>query len=154
MRRRRFPLALTVAALVALSGCASAPAYDPEVADTLQQQVLEVTTAAADGSFTEAQTALLELEADARDAHARGLITAERLESILAASVLVTATLEVEAAAAERRAEEERAAEAAAAAEADERAAAEEAAREAERGPGDTPPGQNRGGGRGRGEGD
>ncbi|HET8958207.1 MAG TPA: hypothetical protein VFM95_07090, partial [Microcella sp.] len=122
-----------------------------DTADQLQQQVRDVTTASAQGAYDEAHTALLELEADARDAHARELITAERLDSILAAIVLVTAALDAEIAAAEQAEAERLAAEEAARiAEEEARQAAErEAAQRDERG------NDNRGGdGRGRGRDD
>ncbi|RZS59135.1 hypothetical protein EV141_0352 [Microcella putealis] len=123
--RRRTVIGAVVAAALLLGGCANAPAYDPDTAEQLQQQVLDVTTASAEGAYDVARTGLLELEADARDAHARGLITAERLDSILAAIVLVTASLDAEIAAVEQAEAERLAAEEAA-------RAAEEAARAAE----------------------
>ncbi|MFN3708216.1 hypothetical protein [Microcella sp.] len=115
---------LAAAGLVVLAGCAAPVTYDPGAAADLQQQVLQVTSAAAEGSYDTASVALLALEADARDAHARGLISSERLEAILAAATLVAASLESELAA-ERQAREQEEREAA------EREAAEQAEREA-----------------------
>lgn len=115
---------LAAASIVVLAGCAAPVTYDPGTAADLQQQVLQVTSAAAEQSYETASVALMALEADARDAHARGLLSSERLEAILAAVTLVAASLESELAA-EREAREQEAREAA------EREAAEQAEREA-----------------------
>ncbi len=147
--RRRTVIGAVVAAALLLGGCANAPAYDPDTAEQLQQQVLDVTTASAEGAYDVARTGLLELEADARDAHARGLITAERLDSILAAIVLVTASLDAEIAAAEQAEAERLAAEEAARAAEEARQAAEQEAAEREQRGNDNRGGEGRGG-RGR----
>lgn len=147
--RRRAVIGAVIAATLLLGGCASAPTYDPDTAEQLQQQVLDVTTASAEGAYDVARTGLLELEADARDAHARGLITAERLDSILAAIVLVTASLDAEIAAAEQAEAERLAAEEAARAAEEARQAAEQEAAEREERGNDNRGGEGRGG-RGR----
>lgn len=144
MRRRATVIGGALILALALGGCATAPQYDAEVASALQTQVAEITTASADGDWEVALTHVQALEADARDAHARGEISLERLESILASIELVRQSLDAERAAEEeaaaeaRQAEEERQAEAErqaeiekAAAEAREKAA-EEAAKRAE----------------------
>lgn len=130
MRRTTAIGGVLVVALV-LGGCATTPQYDSEVATALQTQVAEITTASADGDWDTALTRVQALEADARDAHARGEISVERLDSILAAIELVRQSLD-----AERAAEEEAAAEAARAeeerqAEAERQAEIEKAAAEA-----------------------
>ncbi len=148
--------ALAVAAGLVVSGCAGGTSYDDDTARDLQQQTLSVTTAAADGDWNAAAMRLMALEADARDAHARGLVSTERLESIVAAIALVAASVEAERIAAEQ-AEAERAER-----EASEQAAREQAEREASeggsgssRGPGsdNSGPGNNSGNGRGGGRG-
>lgn len=144
MRRRATAIGGALIAALVLGGCATAPQYDPEAAAALQTQVAVITTASADGDWEAALTHVQALEADARDAHARGEISVERLDSILAAIELVRQSLDAERAAEEeaaaeaRRSEEERQAEAErqaeiekAAAEAREKAA-EEAAKRAE----------------------
>ena len=89
-------VALAVAAGLVVSGCAGGTSYDDDTARDLQQQTLAVTTAAADGDWNAAAMRLMALEADARDAHARGLVSTERLESIIAAIALVAASVEAE----------------------------------------------------------
>lgn len=143
---RRASIALALGVALVAGGCAAAPSYDPTAAEQLQQQVLDVTTSAAEGAFADARTGLLELEADARDAHARELITAERLDSILAAIVLVTASIDAEIAAQQAEAERVAAEEEAA------RQAAEEARQAAEREAAEQAERDNRGN-NGRGEG-
>lgn len=105
-----------------LAGCAGGSSYDSETAERLQQQVLVVSTASADGDWAGASTALLELEASAATALARGEITQKRFDAIMAALSLVRA--DIEAAVAEQAAAEEAARQAEEAA----RQAAEEAA--------------------------
>ena len=144
MRRCATAIGGALILALVLGGCATPPQYDPEAAAALQTQVAEITTASADGNWEAALTHVQGLEADARDAHARGDISVERLDSILAAIDVVRQSLDAERAAEEeaaaeaRRAEEERQAEAErqaeiekAAAEAREKAA-EEAAKRAE----------------------
>lgn len=135
MRRARFAHrgALGGAVLVALflGGCASTPPYDATVASALQTQVATITTASADGEWESALTHVQALEADARDAHARGEISTERLDSILAAIELVRLTLDAEREAEEAAAAEALRAEEEAQAEAERQAEIERAAAEA-----------------------
>lgn len=125
-RRRTTSFAIVAAAGLLLAGCAGAPAYEPETAERLQQHVLAVSTSSAEGDWAGASTRLMELEASAATALARGEITRERYDAIMSALALVRADIDAAIAEAERAA-----AEAAAQAEA-ERQAAEEAARQAE----------------------
>jgi hypothetical protein len=135
--RLRRTLIVAAAAAALLSGCAQAPAYEPETAERLQGQVLAVSTSTAEGDWAGASTRLMELEASASTALARGEITQERYDAIMAALQLVRADVDTALAAAEAerlRLEEE------AARQAEEAARqAEEAARQAEesRGNGD-----------------
>lgn len=117
-RRLRAVVAIALTAGL-LAGCAGGSSYDSATAERLQQQVLVVSTASADGDWAGASTALLELEASAATALARGEITQERFDAIMAALSLVRA--DIEAAVAEQAAAEEAA-----------RQAAEEAAEERE----------------------
>lgn len=119
-----------------LAGCAGAPAYEPATAERLQQHVLAVSDSSAAGDWATTQTRLLELEASASTALARGEITQERFDAIMSALALVQADVDAAVAAAEQAAAEQAAAEQAAA----EQAAAEEAARQAAKN-------ENRGGG-------
>lgn len=127
--------AIVVAAAIAiLAGCAQAPAYDPTTAERLQSQVLAVSTSTSQGDWAGASTRLMELEASAAEALARGDITQERFDAIIAALQLVRgdvdaaiAQLEEEARAAQAAADAKAAADAEAA-----RIAAEEAARQQE----------------------
>jgi len=83
------------AVAVGLSGCAPQTAdYGAELAGELQGEVLEVSQLAADADFDSALLALDELEVALKDARARGLLTEERYESILAATALVRSDLE------------------------------------------------------------
>lgn len=93
---RRLLTALLGAALaLALAGCATATTdYPAPVASALQQQVLDTTTAAADGDYESALTGLEELEVAVADALARGSISQPRADSILAAIALVRADLD------------------------------------------------------------
>lgn len=154
-------VALAVAAGLVVSGCAGGTSYDDDTARDLQQQTLAVTTAAADGDWNAAAMRLMALEADARDAHARGLVSTERLESIVAAIALVAASVEAERVAAEQ-AEAERAEREASEQAQREQAEREQAEREASEGGGGSPrgpgsdnsgPGNNSGNGRGGGRG-
>ena len=117
--------ALGAGALVVglLAGCAPSPSYDPATAERLQQHVLGVSDASAAGDWATTQTRLLELEASASTALARGEITQERFDAIMSALVLVQADIDAAIAEAERAAAEQAAAE---------EAAAEEAERQAE----------------------
>ncbi|KQV24770.1 hypothetical protein [Yonghaparkia sp. Root332] len=127
--RRRLGEALGAGAIVLalLAGCARAPAYDPATAERLQQHVLAVSDASAAGDWATTTTRLLELEASASTALARGEITQERFDAIMSALALVRADIDAAVAEAERAAEQAAAEQAAA-----EQAAAEEAARQAE----------------------
>ncbi|KRF31059.1 hypothetical protein [Yonghaparkia sp. Soil809] len=127
--RRRLGEALGAGAIVLalLAGCAQAPAYDPATAERLQQHVLAVSDASAAGDWATTTTRLLELEASASTALARGEITQERFDAIMSALALVRADIDAAVAEAERAAEQAAAEQAAA-----EQAAAEEAARQAE----------------------
>lgn len=122
---RRLTAALGGGALLVglLAGCAGAPAYDPATAERLQQHVLAVSDSSAAGDWATTQTRLLELEASASTALARGEITQERFDAIMSALALVQADVDAAVAAAEQAAAEQAAAE---------QAAAEEAARQAE----------------------
>lgn len=125
----RTPRVAVAAALVMglLAGCAGQPAYNPETAERLQERVLAVSASTAESDWATASTRLLELEASASEALARGEITQERFEAIMSAVSLVRTDVDAAIAAAEAAA----AAEAQRQAEAD-RAAAAEAARQAE----------------------
>ncbi|MDO8337375.1 MAG: mucin-associated surface protein [Microcella sp.] len=116
-----------------LAGCAPTPSYDPTTAERLQQHVLAVSDSSAVGDWATTRTRLLELEASASTALARGEITQERFDAIMSALALVQADVDAAIAAAEQAAAEQAAAEQAAAEQAAaEQAAAEEAARQAE----------------------
>lgn len=130
---RRLTAALGGGALLVglLAGCAGAPAYEPATAERLQQHVLAVSDSSAAGDWATTQTRLLELEASASTALARGEITQERFDAIMSALALVQADVDAAVAAAEQAAAEQAAAE---------QAAAEEAARQAAKN-------ENRGGG-------
>lgn len=121
--RRLRAVAAVVLTTGLLAGCAGGSSYDSETAARLQEQVLVVSTTSAEGDWAGASTALLELEASAATALARGEITQERFDAIMAALALVRA--DIEAAVAEQAAAEEA-----------ERKAAEEAAEDEQDGPG------------------
>lgn len=93
-RARAAVTAVVLSAGVVLSGCAQAPSFDPDAAATFQERVLEVSTAASTAEFDAALQKVAELEVEVKDALARGLITPERYDSILAAIALVRADLE------------------------------------------------------------
>ena len=93
-RARTAVAAVVLSAGVVLSGCAQAPSFDPDAAATFQERVLEVSTAASTAEFDAALQKVAELEVEVKDALARGLITPERYDSILAAIALVRADLE------------------------------------------------------------
>jgi hypothetical protein len=93
-RTRAAVTAVVLSAGVVLSGCAQAPSFDPDAAATFQERVLEVSTAASTSEFDAALQKVAELEVEVKDALARGLITPERHDSILAAIALVRADLE------------------------------------------------------------
>ena len=87
--------AAVLAVTLALTGCAAQePDYDPKVADRLQAEVLEVSQLSAAADYSAAMLALAELEVELKDALARGAITAERYESVMAALNLVRADLQ------------------------------------------------------------
>jgi hypothetical protein len=86
---------VVLAAALLLTGCAGDGArYPAATAGALQDQVLAVTQAAADGDLDAAVTRLEELIASTKDARARGNVTADREDSILAAIELVRGDLE------------------------------------------------------------
>lgn len=97
---RSVPIRSTLAAAalaftLAVTGCAAqAGDYDLDIADSLQAEVLEVSQLAAATDFAGAMLTLTELEAQLKDARARGLLTEQRYESILAAIALVRADLQ------------------------------------------------------------
>jgi hypothetical protein len=92
---KRIALAVTVAVTVVLSGCATGQdEYGAEVAEQLQGEVLEVSELSAGNDLAAALLALAELEVSLKDARARGELTEERYESILAAAALVRTDLE------------------------------------------------------------
>ena len=102
-------LSLVLALLLALTGCAPA-AYDAETARDLQDRVAAVSIAAADSDWQATELELLELEAAATTALARGEVTDARAEAILAAIGLIRADVTQAIAAEEVAAEQERAA--------------------------------------------
>lgn len=132
---------VTAVATALLAGCAGSPAYAPDAADRLQQQVLAVSTSTAEADWATASTRLLELEASASTALARDEITQERFDAIMAAIALVRGDVDAAIAAAEAAAAEQAAADQAAAEAEAARVAAEEAARQADE--------SNRGNGKG-----
>lgn len=88
-----------------LAGCApSSSAYDDGAAEQLQQHVLAVSSASAEADWATAATRSMELEAAATTALARGEITQERFDAIMAALALVRADIEAAVAAAEEEA--------------------------------------------------
>lgn len=111
-----------LATLLLLAGCASPSAYDSKAQTDLQARVLAVTEAVGAGDFLAADAGLSELTGAANDALAKGQVSTEQHDSIIAAAALVQTDVDAAIAAAE----------AAAAAEAEKlRLAAEEAARQA-----------------------
>lgn len=79
----------------ALTGCSGGEAeLKASAAKQLQSGVLSVTTAAADGDFATAQSALANVQADVLAAAAAGEVTADRSTEIQAAIKLVAADLE------------------------------------------------------------
>jgi hypothetical protein len=113
--------------LALLAGCSAPAAYDADTADRLQQHVLAVSTSAAAGDWSAAQTRVAELEATAATALARGTITQARFDAIVSALALVRVDLEAAIAAADQQQADQLAAEEAAR----QQAIAEEAARQA-----------------------
>ena len=99
---RALPLRSALAAAVlaftlAVTGCAAQQSdYGTDIADRLQGEVLEVSQLSATADFAGAMLALTELEVELKDARARGQLTEERYESILAATALVRADLQAE----------------------------------------------------------
>lgn len=109
MSARRFGALIGVVLSIGLvTGCVGSSTYDTETAGRLQQQVLAVSTASAEGDWAAASTALMELEASAATALARGEITQARFDAIMAAVSLVRADIDaaIAAAAAEEAARE------------------------------------------------
>ena len=77
-----------------LTGCSGGEAeLKASAAKQLQSGVLAVTTAAADGDFATAQSALANVKADVLAAAAAGEVTSERSKEIQATIKLVTADL-------------------------------------------------------------
>ncbi|GAA1689331.1 hypothetical protein GCM10009792_06860 [Microcella alkalica] len=113
---RRISAALTGGALVVglLAGCVPGSSYDADTAAQLQQHVLAVSDASAAGDWATTRTRLLELEASASTALARGEITQQRFDAIMSALALVRADVDAAIAAAEQAAAEQAAAEEAA----------------------------------------
>ena len=78
----------------ALTGCSGGEAeLKASAAKQLQSGVLSVTTAAADGEYATAQSALANVQADVLEAAAAGDVTADRSKEIQAAIKLVAADL-------------------------------------------------------------
>ena len=87
--------AVAVAVSLSLTGCAGQQTdYGPEAADRLQAEVLEVSQLAAGADYTAAMVSLSELEVELKGARARGDVTDERYESVMAALALVRADLQ------------------------------------------------------------
>lgn len=97
---------VAVAASAVLSGCAAGSSYDDATADDLQARVLAVTEAVGASDYPTANARLTELTAAADDALAKGEVTAERHDSILAAAALVQTDVNAAIAAAEAQAAE------------------------------------------------
>lgn len=98
---KRLVAGAVLAATLLVGGCASEDDYPLPIATELQSRVLAVTEAAAASDLGAALDRLSELEIDVRDALARGLITQERHDSIMAAIELVRRDLEAAIKAAE-----------------------------------------------------
>ena len=95
IRHANAPAAAVLAVTLMLAGCAGQTSdYDSKAADRLQSEVLEVSQLAAAADYSAAMLGLAELEAELKDALARGAITAERYESVMAALTLVRADLQ------------------------------------------------------------
>lgn len=95
MRRARSILPVALAVALVLGGCAAQePGYDVDAAEHLQSEVLEVSELSAAADYPAALLALTELEVSLKDARARGELTEERYESILAAAAMVRTDLE------------------------------------------------------------
>lgn len=94
---RSRPLALAAAFLIAasaLSGCSeSIPEIQPGAASQLQDGVLAVSTAAADGEYAAAQSELTKVQADVLAFAKAGDVTPARSAEIQAAIKLVSADL-------------------------------------------------------------
>ena len=95
LRTRTVLLAATLLiAGSALTGCSGGEAeLKAAAAKQLQSGVLSVTTAAADGDFATAQSALANVQADVLEAAAAGEVTSDRSTEIQAAIKLVAADL-------------------------------------------------------------
>ena len=94
-RISRVIVAISVLAALSLTGCAEQPSdYGQAVAERLQEQVLVVSTSAADAELEAAVVALNELDVELKDALARGDISEARYDSIAAAAALVRSDLE------------------------------------------------------------
>ena len=94
-RISRVIVAISVLVALSLTGCAQQPSdYGQAVAERLQEQVLVVSTSAADAELEAAVVALNELDVELKDALARGDISEARYDSITAAAALVRSDLE------------------------------------------------------------
>lgn len=95
MTHTRRILPVVLAAALVLGGCAGQESdYDAAAAEHLQAEVLEVSELSAAADYPSALLALVELEVSLKDALARGQLTQERYDSILAAAALVRTDLE------------------------------------------------------------
>lgn len=98
MRKIRLARMVPAAAVIfglGLTGCAPQQSeYSSDVAAALQSQVLAVSTASAGAEFAAAIGSLDELEVQLKDALARGEVTQERYDSIMAATALVRSDLQ------------------------------------------------------------
>lgn len=94
-RISRVIVAISVLIALSLTGCAQQPSdYGQAVAERLQEQVLAVSTSAADAELEAAVVALNELDVELKDALARGDISEARYDSIAAAAALVRSDLD------------------------------------------------------------
>ena len=94
-RISRVIVAISVLIALSLTGCAQQPSdYGQAVAERLQEQVLAVSTSAADAELEAAVVALNELDVELKDALARGDISEARYDSITAAAALVRSDLD------------------------------------------------------------
>ncbi|WP_421734487.1 hypothetical protein [Cellulomonas sp.] len=129
MRRPVGWAALVLATALVCGSCAGSPELETDRAQTLQESVLTVTAAAAEGRWADAQTLITDTRAALDAGKDAGEVSTQRYDEIAAALDRVAADLAAEQAAADAAAQaaaEQAAAEQAAA----EQAAAEQAAAE------------------------